>query len=149
MLLIAHRGNTNGPNPDWENNPKQINLCISKDIDVEVDLRVIDGEFWLGHDEGQYLVSSGWLIMRRNHLWVHCKNVEALYECRNYHLHHFWHEKDQYTITSQGWVWAYPNKLVPKPSPRSISVCVMPEIYNTDTTNFQAICTDYVETYTI
>lgn len=147
MLLIAHRGNTNGPNPDWENNPKQIDHCISKGINVEVDLRTIDKQFWLGHDEGQYLVSKDWLKARRKYLWVHCKNVEAIYDSRDLQLHHFWHEEDQYTITSEGWVWAYPNKLVP--SPMSMSVCVMPEIYNTDTTNFQAICTDYVETYTV
>ena len=153
MLLIAHRGNMDGPNSDWENNPKQIDLCISKGLNVEVDLRVIDGEFWLGHDEGQYSVSKAWLMMRRNYLWVHCKNVEALHWVQipvvGKSMHYFWHEEDSYTITSEGWIWAYPNKLVPEPHEFSKSVCVMPEIYITETNHFQAICTDYVETYFI
>lgn len=148
VKLIAHRGNLNGPNPLTENNLRQIDVCIEKGYDVEIDLWTGDG-LWLGHDGPEYLITKEWLTFRQRNLWVHCKNVEAMMFLRERapHMHWFWHQEDDYTLTSHGWVWAYPNKPVPEGSTRS--VCVMPEIYNSDTSNFQAICTDYVETYTV
>ena len=41
MKLIAHRGNTNGPNPETENCPQQIKNCIDQGYDVEIDLHMI------------------------------------------------------------------------------------------------------------
>ena len=27
---------------------------------------------------------------------------------KNYHIHCFWHQEDNYTITSKNFIWAYP-----------------------------------------
>ena len=154
MKIICHRGNLQGPNSMTENHPMQIDKCIEKGYDVEIDLWVGDG-IWLGHDGPQYPITKEWLVFRSRNLWIHCKNIETMVFLRERapHLHWFWHQEDDYTITSHGWIWAYPNKPVPAASPDAAvkprSVCVMPEIYNSDVTNFQAVCTDYVETYTI
>ena len=51
MKFIAHRGNLNGPEPDKENSITQIKKCIELGFDVEIDLRVINEELWLGHDQ--------------------------------------------------------------------------------------------------
>jgi hypothetical protein len=59
-------------------------------------------------------------------------------------LHYFWHETDQYTITSKGWIWAYPGCDVPFNTPKSISV--MPNHYF-DTSKFSGVCTDDAEVY--
>ena len=56
MKLISHRGNLKGPNPQTENHPDQIVECIKKGYDVEIDVRLIDGKPWLGHDDRQYNV---------------------------------------------------------------------------------------------
>jgi hypothetical protein len=153
MKIISHRGNLNGPDPLTENSPTQIDLCISKEYDVEVDLWVNDGELWLGHDKPEYPISKTWLTFRVRNLWVHCKNIEAIYylkqECPQ--INYFWHQQDDYTLTSHGWVWAYPDQPVPKKDPDVAfgqrSVCVMPELHNSDPSNFNAICTDYPERY--
>lgn len=146
MKIICHRGNLNGPNPMTENHPMQIDKCIEKGYDVEIDLWAGDG-LWLGHDGPEYPITKEWLTFRQRNLWVHCKNIEAVMFLRERapHIHWFWHQEDDYTLTSHGWVWAYPNKPVPESSSRS--VCVMPEIYNSDVSNFQAVCTDYPERY--
>ena len=39
MILIAHRGNTIGPNIEKENHPDYIDEAIKKGFDVEVDIR--------------------------------------------------------------------------------------------------------------
>ena len=154
MKIICHRGNLNGPNAMTENHPMQIDKCIENGYDVEIDLWAGDG-LWLGHDQPQYPTTKEWLTNRARNLWIHCKNVESMAYLREYapHLHYFWHQEDDYTLTSHGWCWVYPNKPVPKSNPDSFyslrSVAVMPEIYNSDVTNFQAVCTDYVETYTV
>jgi hypothetical protein len=56
-------------------------------------------------------------------------------------MNSFWHQEDDYTLTSHGWIWCYPGKTVPL-SYRTIAV--MPELYDTDWTKFGGICSDYV-----
>ena len=38
MILVSHRGNLSGPDPDKENNPTQINKTLDLGYDCEVDL---------------------------------------------------------------------------------------------------------------
>ena len=40
MKIISHRGNIEGPNSSTENFPDQINDCINRGYDVEIDLRI-------------------------------------------------------------------------------------------------------------
>ena len=54
-----------------------------------------------------------------------------------------WHDNDDYTLTSMGWVWAYPGM----ERPCENSIAVLPEIHNTNTENFWGICSDYIERY--
>ena len=77
MRFIAHRGNVEGPS-DLENSPFQIDWCLNKSIDCEVDLWVENGKYKLGHDFGQYAITRKWLFERMQELWIHCKNSEAL-----------------------------------------------------------------------
>ena len=51
MKLISHRGNIKEPNPKMENSPSYIDIAISSGYDVEIDIRFIDGKFYLGHDD--------------------------------------------------------------------------------------------------
>ncbi len=83
MKIIAHRGNLNGPNFLTENSPDQINLCISKGYDVEIDVWYIDENFYLGHDKPIYKISFSYLLERKEWLWIHCKNQDALYKFNN------------------------------------------------------------------
>jgi glycerophosphoryl diester phosphodiesterase len=51
--IIAHRALTNGPNKILENQPSSIDKCISQGYMVEVDVWVINEEWFLGHDGPQ------------------------------------------------------------------------------------------------
>ena len=75
MLLIAHRGNTFGPNPEKENSPDYIMDAIDRGYDVEIDVWVREDRFLLGHDEGLYSVEIGFLSNER--FWCQFD------ECRN------------------------------------------------------------------
>lgn len=150
MMVISHRGNLNGRDEEIENHPVHIDKIITKYMmNVEVDLWIHNGHYWLGHDEPQYKISYEWLHTRRNFLWVHCKNHEALLRMsrkQNNKLNYFWHESDDFTITSHGVLWAnvgieLPDGLAAK------AVAVMPEINNTDFRNFWGICTDWAESF--
>lgn len=150
MKLIAHRGNINGSNPLEENKPEYIDAAISKGFDVEIDVRydTLDKNFYLGHDDPQYIVTPYWLAQRMENLWVHCKNIEALYYFvdKTGGYNYFWHQEDDFTLTSKNYIWTYPGK-----SYTSKSVIVMPE-WNLDVTKFDelrayncyGICSDYV-----
>jgi len=148
MQLISHRGNVLGPVPDKENNPSYIDSTINSGYDVEIDIRLIDNQFWLGHDEPQYEINNEWLIERITNLWIHCKNIDALYQFsydeNNYN--YFWHQNDDFTLTSKNYIWTYPGKDHTKRS-----IIVMPELFtnidslsNYKTFNCYGICSDYI-----
>ena len=110
MKIIAHRGNLNGPNYLTENTPDQINLCISKGYDVEIDIWYMDDEFYLGHNVPAYKISFSYLLEKKDKLWIHCKNQDALRRFNSIGFNYFWHQDDEVTLTSQEFIWAYPDK---------------------------------------
>ena len=113
MIYISHRGNISGPKPELENNPSYVEDAIALGFDVEVDLWAVNGGIYLGHDGPQYLVNIPWLTDRAHQLWVHCKNTQALDLAIRHGLHCFFHNVDDYTMTSKGYVWAYPGNKWP------------------------------------
>ena len=112
IKIISHRGNLEGPNPSTENTPKQIELALKKGFDVEVDVWKIDDKWFLGHDKPEHEIDFSFLF--KDFLWIHTKNIAALEGLKGYGLNYFWHQNDDYTITSRGVVWTYPGKVVPK-----------------------------------
>jgi hypothetical protein len=145
MLLISHRGNINGFCAETENHPSYIQTALDAGYDCEIDLwRTYEG-LWLGHDKPTFKIKIDWLLERKWNLWVHCKNISALEEMSRHYLNYFWHESDLYTMTSKGWVWAYPNQ----PTSRILNktITVLPEWNNTDVSEFAGVCSDFIEQY--
>lgn len=105
--MIAHRGNTCGPNPDRENTAEYIQEAIDKGYHVEIDLRVAEDDLFLGHDDPDRRVELRWLVERADKLLIHAKNREALQLCLAHSLHCFAHQKDDFTMTSEGYVWVH------------------------------------------
>lgn len=116
--IISHRGYLDGPDRSIENNPSQIDLCIEYGFDVEIDVWAIQGALFLGHDEAKEVIDISWLNKRVNKLWVHCKNIEALafFSDIEENFNFFFHQEDDYTLTSQKFIWAYPEKIITKNS---------------------------------
>jgi len=103
----------------------------------------------LGHDEAQYKVSPEWLYQRLKYLWIHAKDIEALYtftqETKGWNA--FWHQEDSHTLTTHGFIWAYPGSVL-----TPASICVMPEnspikYTNDDIKGAAGICSDYIKKY--
>jgi hypothetical protein len=117
MILISHRGNTIGSDPR-ENKPSFIDKAIKDGFDVEVDVWFKENKLLLGHDSPQYIVDLEFLKTRP--LWCHAKNFEALLFMLRNDIKCFWHEEDDYTLTSSNQIWTYPLKKVEK---TSIIVC--------------------------
>ena len=109
MKIIAHRGNVNGPDHQRENSPQYILEAIDGGYDVEIDVWRVDNWLWLGHDKPQYTVDVEMLYRYYDRLWVHCKNVDAVkYFGALATFNWFWHDADDYTITSHGNLWCHP-----------------------------------------
>lgn len=140
MILIAHRGNINGRQLKMENNPTYLLEALNKGYQVETDVWYDNG-WWLGHDEPKYKCNRKDLRA----YWCHAKNIESLYKLREKNIHCFWHDKDDVTLTSSGWIWTHPTKKLTKKS-----ICVMPEYSNyknTELKNCAGICSDYIGKY--
>lgn len=140
MIIISHRGNINGPVPDKENRPSYIDCAIGNGYHVEIDVRSVDGELWLGHDEPQYKIDHNWLNKRRDYLWIHCKNVEAAHECWAYHS--FCHTSDPFTYTTTGKIWLHDLSQTID-SDTIIPLISLEDISKPITGTPFAICTDY------
>lgn len=148
QYYIAHRGNCNGPNPTRENSPDYIDEAIAHGFHAEVDVRLVNGEIYLGHDKADYKVNTDWLLFRKTSLWCHAKDLNALAWLLTTDLRVFWHQNDDYTIASNGkerWAWAYPLKPLCQNS-----ICVMPE-WSSDFCHYPfapgpcvGVCSDHV-----
>ena len=148
IKIIAHRGNIDGPKPELENKPSYIADAIAKGFDCEIDVWWHNNKFVLGHDEPQYDFPFELLEDFHNKLWIHAKNWEAFIRLRNIdrvgtHLNYFWHQEDDYVLTSKGFIWTFPGKFL-----SYNSICVMPEkVEQEQVLSCYGICTDYPNKY--
>ena len=143
--LISHRGNIGGKISERENSPRYIIEAINSGFEVEIDVRCIHGIFYLGHDKPDHIVDIKFLESIKDYLWIHCKNIEALSILKS-DYHCFFHNIDDVTLTSRGYLWTYPGKELGKDS-----ICVMPEITNQSNEyilkNCVGICSDTILIY--
>ena len=143
MKLIAHKGNINGPDPSKENTPEQIEWCIDNGYDVEIDIRYNpdNDKFYLGHDQYQYEVNWWWLAGKSDHLWIHCKDLTTLHEftANTSGYNYFWHQGDDYTLTSRGQIWASSGKPY-----KNDTVIVVENPEDVKEYDCYGICSDYV-----
>ncbi len=116
MILISHRGNIECKEVDNENKPEYIIKSISRGFLTEVDVWYEEGDFFLGHDNPQYKINYNFLFNKN--LLCHAKNYKALeYFFNSNKIHHyFWHQNDDYTLSSKGIPIIYPGKQVIKGS---------------------------------
>lgn len=142
-FFISHRGNIDGSKTEMENHPSYIDNAILSGYDVEIDIRLIDDVLYLGHDTPQYKINEEWLNKRKDKLWIHCKNkesVEYFHSMTKYNW--FWHENDLLTLTSKGYIWAYPGK-----QPIKNSIAVLPEKFDDDVKKCVGLCSDNILKY--
>ena len=145
--VISHRGNLSGPSKDKENQPLEIDKAIEFGFDVEVDVWNVNQKLFLGHDKPETPVSLDFLYERREFLWVHCKNSEAIASLMGSDLNFFFHDKDLHALTSKGFLWSRPGYY----RYCSEEILVMPErlfdfqgsSWFTKELDFYGVCTDY------
>ena len=145
MIFISHRGNLNGIISERENSPAYIDECLNSGFRCEIDLRIKGGIPHLGHDIADYPVSVDWLGKRRDKLWIHVKEYDALiWLMKNIpNSIFFCHESDRYTLVSNGFIWSHDltNSMTAR--------CVIPllskkSIENYGHTGAGAVCSDFI-----
>lgn len=138
MIFIAHRGNIVGPEPELENHPARINFLLQMGVNVEVDVWYVNKNFYYGHDEPTHKVSE--IFLTRPKMWLHAKNADALFKLLELGCNVFWHQEDDHTLTSHGYVWTYPEKQV-----NQKSVIVDLDVnWRSKNHNCMAVCSDYI-----
>ena len=140
MILISHRGNIDGPNPEMENDPRNIENTLAKGFNVEVDVWSNGSDFYLGHDKPQCQVSE--LFLRHGRIWCHAKDIKTFYKLIEIGVHCFSHDQDEVALTTKGYLWSsYGNQMTDK------SICVMPPKNKKLETNIAGVCSDYIGHY--
>lgn len=143
MFFISHRGNIDGVS-EYENSPFYILQAIDKDFDVEIDLRVDNNKWYLGHDSCAYPINESFLLDNKNRLWCHAKNITALTLLLKLDMTCFWHQNDYYTLTSNNYIWTYPMQDL-----QEYSICLdqQPWSKNKLYHSCAGICSDYIQSY--
>ena len=143
MIKISHRGNLYGSNELKENSPDYIVDAINAGFDVEIDFRVINNKMYLGHDEPIYEIDHTFLNLYVKKLWIHCKNLEALDLVMSMPKYYnaFWHQEDNFTITTNHFIWTYPGMPV-----KSKSILVHKDMptKNILDQEMAGICSDFI-----
>ena len=141
MILISHRGNINGRNPNLENGQRYCQKAIDAGYNVEIDVHFYDGILWTGHDRPQYRVEDDFLLQEE--VWCHAKDIMALRRLLELETHCFFHQNDPVTLTSKGYMWTYPTQPLTEKS-----ICVKPEVQLIALKHSAGICSDVIEKYT-
>lgn len=139
VRYIAHRGNTQGPKPELENTDFYLrDAYVSHD--VEIDLIGHKGILYLGHDRPQSIADTGFI--QRTGVWCHAKNHEAAVLLSTMRCNWFWHQEDDFTLTSNGFIWCYPGVYIDHPRAIWLNFdgAQMP-----DSTNIYGICGDKID----
>ena len=136
MKIISHRGNLNGPNSVSENSILAISRALGQGFDVEIDVWFKNGKWYLGHDKPNHKINESFLENKK--LWCHAKNLDALnLMLKNNKIHCFWHQNDDFTLTSKNYIWTYPYK-----DTRDNSIIVLIKKQKIPKKTF-GICTDF------
>jgi hypothetical protein len=142
MIYISHRGNIDGSSLT-ENYPIHITNALALGYDVEIDVWLVNNKLYLGHDGPNFKTEVQLSYLKNKKFWCHAKNVEALELMLKNDIHCFWHQEDDVTITSRGYIWTYPGKKLAT----SQAIAVLPELFlEWDTTSAVGICSDYIDT---
>lgn len=141
MKIISHRGNLSGPCPKLENSIEYISKAYQLGYDVEVDVWHVNNGFYLGHDKPDHLIDEE--ILEDPKFWCHAKNLGALNKMlKNCKINCFWHQKDNFTLTSSGFIWTFPHNKV---CDQSIIVDLRPkEVWLKNNYNCYGICADFI-----
>jgi len=141
-LWILHRGLKEGPDRALENKESLLKIRLQEGWDIEVDIWLHEGVFWLGHDNPETLLEDHSLLENPK-AWIHCKNLDMLAYMteKKPGAPFFSHDTDPATLTSSGFIWCYPGFQA-----GSNSILVMPERIPKmaiDYAKIAGICSDY------
>ena len=117
--FISHRGNLYEKDLNRENKIESIFEVISMGYDCEVDLRYIDEKIFLGHDSPNQEIEISIISEIKESIWIHCKNLAMLnyfVSLEDADINYFWHQNDDFTLTSKNYIWTYPGKDISKNS---------------------------------
>lgn len=142
---ILHRGLMNGPDPEKENKEELLWKRLSEGWDIEVDVWLVNGKLWLGHDKPTDLLRDVRLL-ESPHAWIHCKNIAMLQYMAEQKpgAPFFSHDTDDAVLTSNGYIWCYPGFCAGRQS-----IVVLPERVPDMKVDMAilGVCSDYTALY--
>lgn len=148
MKLISHRGNIDRPIPENENRMDYIQKAIDDGYDVEIDVRRMPDGLWLGHDGPEHPVSLSFLMDRKDKLWIHTKNFEALDYLINFDLRVFYHQLENHTVIGNSKIiWSH--NLLEASEKSIIPLISMADILRHEALEmkFYGICSDHISSF--
>lgn len=126
---------------------------LNEKLHAEIDVRYVDGAFYIGHDEPEEELEYSELKDVLPFLWVHCKNIEAyrrLLENHENEIKFFVHNADDFAVVKGGYYWTTEPKALILPGTVLMDVMgtgYLPETMSHILSEAYAICSDYLESW--
>jgi hypothetical protein len=150
MILISHRGNISGKNKKRENTIEYIQEAIDNKFLVEIDIISSNNKYFFGHCKKSIKenLDINFLLKNSKNLLIHCKDLESILLLQNFNLNYFYHNNDNYAISSKKWIIShsknFANQLIEN------TIFMLPEKFNKDINIFRkcfGICSDVISFY--
>ena len=104
MKLYSHRGNLNGKDLEWENDPSRVKEALSEKFYVAIDVYAVDGILYGKNPNHQTRkFSFDFLQQYKYQLLIRADNFDAIKLMRSRDLHYYCMVNDSYSISSRGW----------------------------------------------
>jgi len=95
MRVISHRGNVFGPGSQCER--KNIERAYELGYDVELDVWIVNEQFYVGHDEPLYELPLEWIdSAMADRTWFHAKNIFAYNALKGLGVRTFMHADESW-----------------------------------------------------
>lgn len=100
MKIYSHRGNLEGPDPEWENHPSKFEQAFREKFYVMADVTGKDGALYGG---SVHLISFDFVQQHKYQMIFRATNFEAIKLLRQRDVHYFYLDSDAYSLTSWNW----------------------------------------------
>jgi len=106
MIFISNAGNLKKRNDDLMNHPDSIKKCLDLGLNVRVDVKFLENNFFLINYKDKFLIETK--VLEDYRVWCQAADIHTLSMLSSsLNINCFYLKKDKFTITSKGFVWNY------------------------------------------
>ena len=144
MLYISNLGNTKGRDVIEEGGLPIIVDALNRGFCVNINLWKLPKSFAVGVDYPMEEVDPDFLSGNKEKLLLRAMNIESLKWMLENGYHCYWREKDDFTVSSHGFILSFGVAVIPHSIVMNPELCLVDDLRDK---NLVGICSDFILGY--